>query len=117
MVARNIMLRLIAGQARCVASTSQWSCVFAAIRARVGRGFGYHRSGNSSSSGSWRESRRGDQNERQAFPKFLPDKVSVKVGQTVEWVNNAKTLHSVDADPSMVQKSSDVGFAAGSETF
>jgi plastocyanin len=49
--------------------------------------------------------------------KFLPDKVSVKVGQTVEWVNNAKTLHSVDADPSMVQKSSDVVLPPGAKPF
>jgi plastocyanin len=49
--------------------------------------------------------------------KFLPDKVSVKVGQTVEWINNAKTLHSVDADPSMVQKSSDVVLPPGAKPF
>jgi plastocyanin len=49
--------------------------------------------------------------------KFLPDKATVKVGQTVEWVNNAETLHSVDADPSMVQNPKDVVLPAGAKPF
>ena len=50
-------------------------------------------------------------------PKFLPEKVTIKVGQTIEWVNNAATLHSVDADPTMVQKPSDVVLPAGAKPF
>jgi plastocyanin len=50
-------------------------------------------------------------------PKFIPEKVSIKAGQTVEWVNNAATLHSVDADPSMVQNSKDVVLPAGAKPF
>ncbi len=50
-------------------------------------------------------------------PRFLPDKVTVKVGDTVEWVNNAKTLHSVDADPSMVQRKQDVVLPNGAKPF
>src|SRR5271163_3644234 len=50
-------------------------------------------------------------------PKFLPEKVTVKAGQTVEWVNNAATLHSVDADPSMVQNPKDVVLPAGAKPF
>lgn len=50
-------------------------------------------------------------------PKYLPEKVTIKVGQTVEWVNSAATLHSVDADPSMVQKASDVVLPPGAEPF
>src|SRR5579859_7444380 len=48
-------------------------------------------------------------------PKYLPSTVNIKVGQTVQWVNNAATLHSVDADPSMVQKPSDVVLPPGAK--
>lgn len=50
-------------------------------------------------------------------PKYLPEKVTIKVGQTIEWVNSAATLHSVDADPSMVQKPSDVVLPTGAKPF
>ena len=50
-------------------------------------------------------------------PKFLPEKASIKAGQTVEWINNAATLHSVDADPSMVQNAKDVVLPAGAKPF
>jgi plastocyanin len=50
-------------------------------------------------------------------PKFLPDKVTIKAGQTVEWVNNAKTLHSVDGDPAMALKPSDVSLPSGAKPF
>jgi plastocyanin len=50
-------------------------------------------------------------------PKFLPEKVTIKAGQTIEWVNNAKTLHSVDGDPSMALKPSDVSLPPGAKPF
>ena len=50
-------------------------------------------------------------------PKFLPDKVTIKPGQTVQWINNAKTLHSVDGDPSMALKPSDVSLPPGAKPF
>ena len=50
-------------------------------------------------------------------PKFTPDKVTIKVGQTIQWVNNAQTLHSVDADPSMVQDAKDVVLPPGAKPF
>ena len=50
-------------------------------------------------------------------PKFLPDKVTIKTGETVEWVNNAKTLHSVDGDPTMALKPSDVSLPSGAKPF
>jgi plastocyanin len=50
-------------------------------------------------------------------PVFIPAKVTIKPGQTIEWINNAKTLHSVDADPSMVQKGSDVVLPPGAKPF
>jgi plastocyanin len=50
-------------------------------------------------------------------PKFIPEKVSIKVGQSVEWINNAATLHSVDADPTMVQSPKDVVLPPGAKPF
>jgi plastocyanin len=50
-------------------------------------------------------------------PKFLPDKVTIKSGQTIEWINNAKTLHSVDGDPTMALKPSDVSLPPGAKPF
>lgn len=50
-------------------------------------------------------------------PKFIPNKVTIKVGQTVKWDNNAKTLHSVDGDPAMALKSSDVSLPPGAKPF
>jgi plastocyanin len=50
-------------------------------------------------------------------PEFLPNKVTIKAGQTIEWVNNAKTLHSVDGDPSMAIKPSDVSLPPGAKPF
>jgi plastocyanin len=50
-------------------------------------------------------------------PKFIPEKVTIKVGQSVQWTNNAATLHSVDADPSMVQTPTDVVLPPGAKPF
>ena len=50
-------------------------------------------------------------------PKFMPETVTIKPGQTVQWINNAKTLHSVDADPSMVQNPKDVVLPKGAKAF
>lgn len=50
-------------------------------------------------------------------PMFKPLKVSIKVGQTVEWVNNAQTLHSVTTDPDSAQKPGDVSNPPGATPF
>jgi plastocyanin len=50
-------------------------------------------------------------------PVFIPETVTIKPGQTVEWINNAKTLHSIDADPSMVQNPKDVVLPKGAKPF
>lgn len=50
-------------------------------------------------------------------PMFKPLKVTVKVGQTVEWVNNAETLHSVTTDADSAQKPSDVSSPPGAKPF
>lgn len=49
--------------------------------------------------------------------KFIPEKVTIKVGDKVEWVNNAQSLHSVDADPSAAQTPGDVVLPAGAKPF
>ncbi len=50
-------------------------------------------------------------------PKYLPMKVAIKVGQTVEWVNNAQTLHSVTTDPDSAQNPGDVSSPPGAKPF
>jgi len=50
-------------------------------------------------------------------PMFEPKQVSIKLGQTVQWVNNAETLHSVTADPDSAQKPGDVSLPPGAKPF
>ena len=50
-------------------------------------------------------------------PVYIPAKVTIKVGQTVEWVNNAATLHDVNADASSVQNTKDVSLPPGAKPF
>jgi plastocyanin len=50
-------------------------------------------------------------------PMYKPMKLAIKVGQTVEWINNAETLHSVTTDPDSAQKPSDVASPAGAKPF
>jgi plastocyanin len=50
-------------------------------------------------------------------PMYMPVKVAIKVGQTVEWVNNAETLHSVTTDPDSAQKPGDVLSPPGAKPF
>jgi plastocyanin len=50
-------------------------------------------------------------------PLFKPLKVTVKVGQTVEWINNAQTLHSVTTDADSAQKPTDVSSPPGAKPF
>lgn len=53
--------------------------------------------------------------------KFVPNRVTVKVGQTVEWVNEAEadgsTIHSVTTDPDKVMDPRHVSSPAGAEPF
>jgi len=50
-------------------------------------------------------------------PKFLPTTVTIKSGETVRWINDAKTLHSVDGDPTMALKPADVSLPPGAKPF
>jgi plastocyanin len=52
--------------------------------------------------------------------KFVPDHVSIKVGQSVEWINDTDDqgpAHNVTTDPSRVQDPSHVSSPNGAESF
>ncbi len=50
-------------------------------------------------------------------PKFLPMSVTIDKGDTVEWINNAQSLHSVTTNPSVAQDPKDVSLPAGAKPF
>jgi plastocyanin len=50
-------------------------------------------------------------------PMYVPQKLTIPVGTTVEWVNNAKTLHDVTTDADSVQKPDDVKLPPGAQSF
>jgi plastocyanin len=50
-------------------------------------------------------------------PVYVPEKLTIPVGTTVEWQNTAKTLHDVTTDADSVQKPSDVSLPPGAQSF
>ena len=49
---------------------------------------------------------------------FVPEKISIKVGQTVEWVNDDTTMtHEVTTDPNIASDPSDVSIPEGAQPF
>ena len=50
-------------------------------------------------------------------PKFLPMTVTIDKGDTVEWINNAQSLHSVTTNPSVAQDPKDVSLPSGAKPF
>ncbi|HET7749305.1 MAG TPA: plastocyanin/azurin family copper-binding protein [Terriglobales bacterium] len=53
-----------------------------------------------------------------AANKFDPEKVTIKAGEAVRWVNeNAGPSHTVTTDPSMVQNENDVESPDGAKPF
>ncbi|HJT00851.1 MAG TPA: plastocyanin/azurin family copper-binding protein [Terriglobales bacterium] len=53
-----------------------------------------------------------------AANKFDPEKVTIKTGEAVRWVNdNAGPSHTVTTDPSMVQNEDDVQIPDGDKPF
>lgn len=52
-----------------------------------------------------------------APPKFIPDKITVKVGQTVEWKNTGHTIHDVTTKPGPIVKADQVAVPAGAQSF
>ena len=50
-------------------------------------------------------------------PKFIPMTVTIQKGDTVEWINNAASLHSVTTNPAVAQDPKDVSAPAGAKPF
>jgi len=50
-------------------------------------------------------------------PKFLPVTVTIDKGDTVEWINNAQSLHSVTTNPAVAQDPKDVALPSGAKPF
>jgi plastocyanin len=50
-------------------------------------------------------------------PAFAPVTVTIKAGETVQWVNVGNEVHHATSDPSMAIKSSEVGNPSGAEPF
>jgi plastocyanin len=49
---------------------------------------------------------------------FMPEKLTIKVGQTVEWVNEDKTMpHEVTTDPNVASDPSNVSAPEGAQVF
>jgi len=50
-------------------------------------------------------------------PKFMPMSVTIQKGDTVEWINNAQSLHSVTTNPSVAQDPKDVSAPKDAKPF
>ena len=50
-------------------------------------------------------------------PKFVPLTVTIQKGDTVEWINNAQSLHSVTTNPAVAQAPKDVSLPSGAKPF
>jgi plastocyanin len=50
-------------------------------------------------------------------PKFVPLTVTIQKGDTVEWINNAQSLHSVTTNPAVAQDPKDVSLPSGAKPF
>ena len=48
---------------------------------------------------------------------FAPRKITIKVGQTVEWRNRSFLVHTVTADPKLAADRKDVALPAGAKAF
>lgn len=50
-------------------------------------------------------------------PKFMPMTVTIQKGDTVEWINNAASLHSVTTNPAVAQDPKDVSAPKDAKPF
>ena len=50
-------------------------------------------------------------------PYYAPEKVTIKTGETVEWVNNGDTIHSVSTEAANAQNAKDVSMPTGAKAF
>jgi len=50
-------------------------------------------------------------------PFYAPEKVSIKVGDTVQWVNDGQTVHSVSTTVANAQNPKDTSMPKGAQAF
>lgn len=50
-------------------------------------------------------------------PKFIPATITIQKGDTVEWDNNAASLHSVTTNSAVAQNPKDVSLPKGAKPF
>jgi plastocyanin len=50
-------------------------------------------------------------------PYYEPEKLTIKAGQTVEWVNDGDTVHSVSTEAANAQNPKDVSMPNGANAF
>ena len=50
-------------------------------------------------------------------PSFIPPTVTIQKGDTVEWINNADSLHAVTTNAQSVQNPKDVSLPQGAKPF
>jgi plastocyanin len=50
-------------------------------------------------------------------PFYTPEKVSIKVGDTVQWVNDGQTVHSVSTTVANAQNPKDTSMPKGAQAF
>lgn len=50
-------------------------------------------------------------------PQFVPSTITIQKGDTVQWVNNAQSLHSVTTSSEVAQDPKDVSLPKGAKAF
>ena len=50
-------------------------------------------------------------------PFYTPDKATIKIGDTVKWVNNGETVHSVSTSAANAQNPNDTSMPKGATAF
>jgi plastocyanin len=50
-------------------------------------------------------------------PKFVPETITIQKGDSVEWINNAASLHSVTTNSAVAQDPKDVSSPSGAKPF
>jgi plastocyanin len=50
-------------------------------------------------------------------PFYTPEKVAIKAGDTVKWVNDGQTIHDVSTNPAIAQNPKDTSMPKGAAAF
>jgi plastocyanin len=51
------------------------------------------------------------------LPFYSPDKITIKAGDTVRWVNDGQTIHDVSTNPAIAQNPKDTSMPKGAVAF